>query len=70
MSNTEYRVVIKFFTWKGLIATPIAKELADVHDDSAPPYRTVAKWVAEFIRSDISLRRFTTKWSNSNHADR
>ena len=48
MSNTEFRAVIKFFTRKGLSATEITEELADVYGDSAPSYRTVAKWVAEF----------------------
>ena len=48
MSNLEHRVVIKFFTRKGLNATEIKKELDDVYMDSAPSYRTVAKWVAEF----------------------
>ena len=43
MSNTEYRVVIKFFTQKGLSATEITKELADVYDYFAPSYRTVVK---------------------------
>ena len=48
MSNTEYPAVIKFFTRKGQGTTEITKELADVYGDSAPSYRTVAKWVAEF----------------------
>lgn len=48
MSNIEYRSVIKFFTRKGLNAAEISKELNDVYKDSAPAYRTVAKWVAEF----------------------
>jgi predicted DNA-binding transcriptional regulator len=48
MSNIEHRAVIKFFTRKGLNATEISKELDNVYKDSAPSYRTVAKWVAEF----------------------
>ncbi len=48
MSNIEYRAVIKFFTRKGLNAADISKELDNVYQDSAPSYRTVAKWVAEF----------------------
>ena len=48
MSDIEHRAVIKFFTRKGLNATEIYKELDDVYKDSAPSYRTVAKWVAEF----------------------
>jgi histone-lysine N-methyltransferase SETMAR len=48
MSNIEHRAVIKFFSRKGLNATEITKELEDVYQDSAPAYRTVAKWVAEF----------------------
>ena len=48
MSSIEYRVVIKFFTRKGLSATEISKELASVYKDDAPSSRTVAKWVAEF----------------------
>ena len=48
MSNTEYRTVIKFFIWKGLSATEITKELADIDGDSAPSYRTVVKWITEF----------------------
>jgi histone-lysine N-methyltransferase SETMAR len=48
MSTIEHRAVIKFFTRKGLNATDIHKELDSVYGDSAPSYRTVAKWVAEF----------------------
>ena len=48
MLNIEHRTVIKFFTWKGLNAIKISKELDNVYKDSAPSYRTVAKWVAEF----------------------
>ena len=48
MSNIEHRPVIKFFTRKGLNAIEISKELDNVYKDSAPSYRTVAKWVAEF----------------------
>ncbi len=48
MSDIEHRSVIKFFTRKGLNATEIHKELDNVYKDSAPSYRTVAKWVAEF----------------------
>ena len=48
MSNIEHRAVIKFFTRKGLNAIEISKELDNVYKDSAPSYRTVAKWVAEF----------------------
>ena len=48
MSDIEYRAVIKFFTRKELNATEIHQELDSVYKDSAPSYRTVAKWVAEF----------------------
>ncbi|CAF1509024.1 unnamed protein product [Adineta ricciae] len=48
MSNIEKRAVIKFFIRKGLNATEISEELEDVYGDSAPSYRTVAKWVGEF----------------------
>ena len=48
MSNTEHLAVIKFFTRKGLNAIEINNELDNVYKDSAPSYRTVAKWVAEF----------------------
>ena len=48
MLNIEHRVVIKFFTRKGLNTTEISKEMDNVYKDSAPSYRTVAKWVAEF----------------------
>ena len=48
MLNIEHRAVIKFFTRKELNTTEISKELDDVDKDSAPWYRTVAKWVAEF----------------------
>ena len=48
MSNIEHRAVIKFFTRKGLNATEISKELNNVYKDSAPSYRTVAKWMVEF----------------------
>ena len=43
----EHRAVIKFFSRKGLNATQITKVLEDVYQDSAPAYRTVAKWVTE-----------------------
>ena len=48
MSNIEHRPVIKFFTRKGLNDIEISKELDNVYKDSAPLYRTVTKWVAEF----------------------
>ena len=50
LKNIEYwaSTVIKFSTWKGLNTTKIRKELDNVYKDSAPPYHTVAKWVAEF----------------------
>ena len=48
MSNIEHRPVIKFFTRKGLNTTEISKELKNVCKNSAPSYRTVANWVAEF----------------------
>ena len=48
MLNIEHRTVIKFSTWKGLNTTKISKKLDNVYKDSAPSYRTVAKWVAEF----------------------
>ena len=47
MSNTEYQAVIKLFSHKELSITEITKELADIYSDSAPSYRTAAKWVAE-----------------------
>ena len=48
MSNIEHRAVIKFFIRKGFNAIKIGKELDNFYKDSAPSYRTVAKWVAEF----------------------
>ena len=48
MSNIEHRTVIKFFTRKGWNAIELSKELQNVYKDSAPSYRTVANWVAEF----------------------
>ena len=48
MSNIEHRAVIMFFTRKGLNAIEISKKLDNVYKDSAPSYRTVSKWVAEF----------------------
>ena len=48
MSNIDHRVVIKFFTRKGLNTTEISKELDNIYKDSAPSHCTVAKWVAEF----------------------
>ena len=48
MSDIEYRAVIKFFTRKELNATEIYQELDNMYKDSAPSYRTVAKWLAEF----------------------
>ena len=52
ISNIEHRVVIKFFTRKRLNAIEISKELNNVYKDSAPSYRTVAKWVAELKNSE------------------
>ena len=52
MLNIERRAVIKFFTRKGLNTTEISKELDNVYKDSAPSYRTVAKWMAEFKNSE------------------
>ena len=48
MLNIEHRTVIKFSTWKGLNSSKISKEMDNVYKDSAPSYRTVAKWVTEF----------------------
>ena len=48
MLNIDHRAVIKFFIRKGLNITEISKELNNVYKDSAPSYRTVANWVAEF----------------------
>ena len=48
MSNTGYRPAIEFFNQKGLSATEMTKELADVYSDSASLYGAVVKWVAEF----------------------
>ncbi len=43
-----FTIISKFFTQKGLNATEIHKELDNVYKDSAPSYRIVAKWLAEF----------------------
>ena len=48
MSNIEHRTVIKFFTRKRFNAFEISKDLNNVYKDSAPSYRTVAKWLTEF----------------------
>ena len=48
MSNIEYRLIIKPFTWKGLNATEISKEMDSVYRDDAPSYRIITKWAAEF----------------------
>ena len=48
MLNIEHQAVIKFFIRKGLNVIEISKELDNVYKHSAPSYRTVAKWVAEF----------------------
>ena len=53
MSSIRHRADIKFFTWKGLNAAEISKELdsvykGNVYKGSAPSCRTIAKWVAEF----------------------
>ena len=48
MSSIEHRAVIKFFSRKGLNTTKISKELYNVYKDSAPSFRTVAKWLAKF----------------------
>ena len=48
VSNIKHRAVIKFFTRKGLNAIEISKRLDNVYKDSAPSYRTVINWVAEF----------------------
>ena len=46
--NIEHRAVIKFFTRKGLNTTEIGKKLENVYKGSAPSYRTIANWMAEF----------------------
>ena len=48
MSNIKYRLVIKFFTQKGLNATEISKQLDSVYKDNVSSYRIIAKWLAEF----------------------
>ena len=48
MLNIEHRSIIKFFTKKGFNAFKISKDLNNVYKDSAPSYRTVAKWVVQF----------------------
>ena len=48
MLNIEHRPVIKFFTRKQFNVIEISKDLNNVYKDSAPSYRTVAKWLAEF----------------------
>ena len=48
MLNIGHRAVVKLFTRKDLNTTEISKELDNVCKDSAPSYRTVAKWMAEF----------------------
>ena len=48
MSNIEYRLVIKFFTRKGLNATEISKELDSVYKDDTASHCTIAKWLAQF----------------------
>ena len=55
VSNIEHRAVIKFFIRKGLNAIEISKELDNVYKNSAPSYRTVAKWVAEFKNPEGSF---------------
>ena len=55
MLNIEHRTVIKFSTRKGLNTTKISKELDNVYKDSAPSYRTVAKWMAEFKNPERGL---------------
>ena len=55
MLNIEHRPVIKLFTRKGLNAIEISKELQNVYKDSAPSYRTVAKWVAEFKDPELTF---------------
>ena len=49
MSNTDYRVVIKFFTLKRLSTTQITNELTYVSSDSAPSNHAIAKWITEFL---------------------
>ena len=56
MSNIDHRAVIKFFTRKGLNATEISKELDSFYKDSAPSYRIVVKWVAEFKNSERGFK--------------
>ena len=59
-SNTEYRVVIKFFTRKRSSAKEITKKLPDANGHSASSYRTVVKWVAEFNDSTRTCAQSTT----------
>ena len=39
---------MKFSTWKGMNTTEISKELHNVYKNSAPLYRIVGKWLAQF----------------------
>ena len=56
MSNIEHRAFIKFFTRKEFNAIEISKELDNVYKDSAPSYRTVAKWLTEFNNSERGFK--------------
>ena len=62
MSNIEYRLVIKFFTWKGLNATKISKELDSVSTKmmlrpTAPSPSQLLDLKTQDMASKIHLKR-------------
>lgn len=55
MEKNEYRVVIKFFVWKGLSTTEIHSELVDVLlKQSVLSFSPLHRWALEFKQSRIS----------------
>lgn len=51
----EQRAVIKFLTKFGKNATEIEADMRRVYGESTPPYRTIARWVADFLRGRETL---------------
>ena len=56
IKKNEFRAIIKHFYMKGDTSKEIKAELDEVHDTSAPSFKTVYNWVDEFKRNRISTR--------------
>jgi len=55
--------LIKFLTLEKQSANNVYECLTNVHEDSAPSYATVTKWVAEFKRGRTALEEDPLCWT-------